>query len=52
MRLTIDKIPSDVTAEELITEINKRFDVINKMMTEIDEDNLSQSILDRMRGDI
>lgn len=52
MRITLDKIPQDVTAEELVIEINKRIDNINMMLSEIDEDNLSQTILNRLRGDI
>lgn len=51
MRITLDKIPQDVTEEQLIAELNKRIDSINMMLSEIDEDNLSQAILNRLRGE-
>ena len=50
MRKQLDKIPLNVTKEELIISINKTIDALNSMLAEIDEDNLSQNIIEILKG--
>ena len=49
MRINLDKIPRELRDEELIVELNKRIEIINMMLSEIDEDNLSDNILNRLK---
>ena len=49
MRITLDKMPIDASVEEFIERYNKNIDLLNAMLCEIDEDNLSDSLLARMK---